>query len=1243
MGSLFYLLLTYVCSTEIVASSNDCMIYDRTSTDCFNESLPISLNNFTVINFNSSFLFLHENRTYHYIQDVTLKGIYSGNGTTIVCKNTAGLLFDSVNNLTLSKLNIQNCSFSATSLEGDAIFTGIFIINSKDISIINVSVKNSTGLGMIISNTYGKINISDSIFEGNIFKSRTVQRGGGGIYIDFSQNEHDQSNSMTFYAIENCKFLGNQAAEKSYRPHINCSKPRVGRGGGMGILLRGHSKNISIMINHSIFYANTGVWGGGLSITLCQHVQHSTITIFNSTFNSNKGELGGGGLNLVVKQKVLSKYSNSFYAHMVTFEKNSGMYGGGAVVYSDYNSSNIEFRDCFFQSNDGTFGSALDISRITNSLFAELPVVLFKSCNFTENGNRRVKQSINKGFFERERGTVLISSFKVIFGGDTKFIRNNNSAIHAVLSGIQFEDDSHTVFEGNHGQTGGALILMGSLVQLNFSASLIFRNNCGDFYAGAIYVEIIDLHNFLDYNHESCFIHSISQLDYPQNTLHFEGNKVISSGSITNMSNDIIEQSIYATSIEPCLRSCSEKENINRTLMLRCIGEFTFLDSNSLASDITELLVSDVSSLEVIPGFAFSLPLVASDVRNISIRTVMFASICQHSSDSSVFIEGHDILYTDQMMQLNGRPGDMVILCFTAEGLRGLTVSLQVTMLHCPALFRLNNQKECACKGTAYYKGAYQCHGSSVFLSIGYWVGYDGPDNEENLLISYCPNNFCNIGLAASENNMNHVILPKEASSQQIDSLLCNHSGRTGITCSKCREGHSVYFHSEFFFCGPNHLCRWGFLFYFLSELVPISIFFIIVIIFNISFTSGSLNGFIFFAQVSDLTSDLGESVVYFPYRNTQVLYKLVYRTFNFDFFSINALSFCLLRNAQTLDIIVLKYVSVVYGLFLISCTILLLKYCNLCICCHRLKKKISNSSMLHGLTTFFVLVYSQCTKVAFQLLNPGYLYHYDQFNRSVVFLQGDVRYLSKAHLPYIFPALISVLLINYPLPFLLLMYPLSNRVITSLKLNKVPVVRWMYRKVSIAKLKPLLDSFQGSFKDNFRFFSGLYFFYRIIVLATRSGRHFLDVYIVLQVIFTLMLFIHLMVRPYEKKQHNIVDALLFLNLAVINSLDIIRHTYSSQRIVNQTKVNIASWIQIVLLYIPVACLVFKLVMLLTCKIWTWSKGQKHSLLRPITHNEVFLPHDMSERSIELSGRSRYATESYQLVKEKRMKMFTSP
>ena len=104
----------------------------------------------------------------------------------------------------------------------------------------------------------------------------------------------------------------------------------------------------------------------------------------------------------------------------------------------------------------------------------------------------------------------------------------------------------------------------------------------------------------------------------------------------------------------------------------------------------------------------------------------------------------------------------------------------------------------------------------------------------------------------------------------------------------------------------------------------------------------------------------------------------------------------------------------------------------------------------------------------------------------------GNIDYLSMAHLPYAFPAFVVFLVVCLPPPILLIWYPSGRRAVSKATSKctgesncHVNLPYSCLRFSLIDKMKPLLDSFQSCYKDNCRFFAGLQFMYRLIILGT--------------------------------------------------------------------------------------------------------------------------------------------------------------
>uniref|UniRef100_A0A1X7VCE8 Uncharacterized protein n=1 Tax=Amphimedon queenslandica TaxID=400682 RepID=A0A1X7VCE8_AMPQE len=248
-------------------------------------------------------------------------------------------------------------------------------------------------------------------------------------------------------------------------------------------------------------------------------------------------------------------------------------------------------------------------------------------------------------------------------------------------------------------------------------------------------------------------------------------------------------------------------------------------------------------------------------------------------------------------------------------------------------------------------------------------------------------------------------------------------------------------------------------------------------------------------------------------------IYIVIYNIFNLNFFDIDELSFCLWKGASTLDIISIKLKGKQ--------------------CC----KSTSSYSVVQGLTAFLVISYFQCSHISFILLTKGTLHGIGgSLYRPLVFWDGSLEYFSPHHLQYAIPALISLIIFVLPFPLILTFDGLLLKVESKLAICFAFIRRLMPWTAIHYKLKPLLDSFQGPFKDQ---------------------------YLVLVV----FLAIQAMAQPFQEKSHNICALLVFTNMALINAFTmriyylVSNYGYTAETITMQ-------WIQMGLIYVPLAAAV---------------------------------------------------------------------
>ena len=465
--------------------------------------------------------------------------------------------------------------------------------------------------------------------------------------------------------------------------------------------------------------------------------------------------------------------------------------------------------------------------------------------------------------------------------------------------------------------------------------------------------------------------------------------------------------------------------------------------------------------------------------------------------------------------------------------------------------------------------GIARCNGSDSYIFRGYWVGRC--DNRNDLCSAHCPKGYCyrNHGTDNSE----EFRLP--ADNEEIDKLICG-PYRTGVLCGQCINKSSVQYHSHAYTCRPNRLCNLGILFYILSEILPLIAFFLVVTIFNISFTSGALNGFILFAQLSD-TIDLNAGGTISLHQHVKFVtypYKLIYRMFNFDFFSLDSLSFCLWKHATTMDALVMKFVTITFALLLMFLIIFVFNTWKFRVWCQSFRPRTLKAAFTHGLSTLLIVSFSQCARVSFFILTPARLYVGITHSIQVVFYSGNLQPFVGDHLKYAIPAVFFLFfLVILPLLWLL-SYPLLFKILGLCHVSESKFSTYLSRLFPVE----LLDFFQSCFKENHRYFAGLYLLYRMIPLVIFANVHrLLQIHAVLAVLFLIMFTLHSVVQPYKSKYHNGIDTVILANMSLINVLTTYNYAVLStgDQFTYKHTVHWIIYFQILLMYCPLIYLLY--------------------------------------------------------------------
>ena len=1136
--------------------------------------------------------------TFSGIEAVTISGD-ADKYTTITCKegvDNTGLMFTEINKVTLRDLTLINCG-AVHKLGRFMYSSAVLIIHGRDILVDSVNIEKSTGIGLtILNHLSGSVHMKSSNFYQNTLPEDYAEiQGGGGVYV--GEFEQDPSEPIIFQ-FEHCIFEHNIAHTRFYdflyTDDLGERVSGYGLGGGAAILLEKALKDVYVIFSQCIFLKNEAFKGAGLCAEIEgdreQETRNVSVQLQNCYFEENGCSLSnmaasGGGVSINYSSRNRSDVdSNEFGLFNVTFNKNCAQFGGGLYFYSEYLesadlSNTLDIVKCTFTGNSAHTGSAVDITpnvfeRVSNGI---LTTPAFKDCNFF---NNTVILNFHPKHTQTTYGiaTVYSSLFNIRFEGYNRFENNVGTAIHIVNGNLNVSQSS-VDFIDNRGIQGGAVALIGQSSMIIGPNSYTFKNNTALDKGGAMYVKVVDNHDITA--SKTCFI------QYEDKYLYFptrEWNATVT--FVGNRADTGTGHSIFATSLYPCqivnlgeLNSLRMLEFINSsevfTIRRIFFKEGEMLEGQQVATE-GGLLRHDGSYLEVVPGEQFAHGVTIIDDLSNQAQVVLTASI---SNNINVRLDTAFSTCVGEKMVLKGSPGEVANLYLHTTTSRLSYIKLMVRLIECPPGFMYSEiSSKCICISSEYV-GLLTCNTTRFYSYItpGFWIGMVNDSKNSSkmeLVTSFCPETFCNYSLTNTSGLT--VQLPRRNS--ELNEAQCGVS-RTGVACGRCAIGYTTYYHSPYYECKrvDPKLCKVGWLFYILSELVPVTVVFVAVVTLNINFTSGSVNGFILFTQLLSSLHIDGSGIIKLP---TAIYglsegYKIFYGFFNLDFFQINSLSFCLWPNASALDMLAFKYVTIIYAFLLTILVIWFISKCGgRCLGKWFRITKIK-SSVIHGISAFLLLCYSQCIRVSLNLLTPCSLFTRDgsDFNVSMrVWLDANVPYFSSSHLPYALPALFCLLFVGVIPPLLLVAYPLTNRVMVFFGLEKLS--EFLCKKLRIVTLKPLLDSFQGTFKDNMRFFAGLYFLYRwIVLMLTIILSNFDRVYTAVEIVLIIILILHALCQPYASKAHNIIDTLLFGNLALINAISFAH--YVVFRTKAGTRQNVTEYItasasvQLVLIYLP--------------------------------------------------------------------------
>jgi hypothetical protein len=403
--------------------------------------------------------------------------------------------------------------------------------------------------------------------------------------------------------------------------------------------------------------------------------------------------------------------------------------------------------------------------------------------------------------------------------------------------------------------------------------------------------------------------------------------------------------------------------------------------------------------------------------------------------------------------------------------------------------------------------------------------------------------------------NMNngraYMVLPR--SILELNEFVCGRLfNRTGTLCGRCKDDHYIQAYSFDVNCILCTNRRNGWWKYILAAYLPLTVFYLIVLLFKVNVAASNLFPFVLYAQAVSLPINARTELVFLIRdRSTQIAsrwFVMLYGIWNLDFFRSFDMGICLGTNTlQTLAL------DIAVGIF--PLLLLLLTYSLISLNDRKFRPIVflwrpfqvilqytqrsieSKTTLIDAFSTFFLLSNNKLLSSSTDLLVPVTVHevnttgHVSQSWR--LFYDATIPYFGHQHLPYAILA-IAVLVFFSVLPVLLLaLYSLT----WFQKLLGLLPVRWCN------VLHTFVDSCHGCYKDgtepgtsDYRWFASLFFGARYLLLvigfSTYSAMYFPLAAMLLLVIVILLVYLQPFKKCVDHLNHLTATFLLLLAMA---------------------------------------------------------------------------------------------------------------
>ena len=337
----------------------------------------------------------------------------------------------------------------------------------------------------------------------------------------------------------------------------------------------------------------------------------------------------------------------------------------------------------------------------------------------------------------------------------------------------------------------------------------------------------------------------------------------------------------------------------------------------------------------------------------------------------------------------------------------------------------------------------------------------------------------------------------------QLNDAMCGPYNRRGLLCGRCIDGYGPTVNPLDMKCADCSKFATGYaiILHLLLEFIPITLFFIFVIIFRINLTTGPLLSYVIFCQLLAIGSERGMYITGYILSHVSSPLRFVFHSSLAlcHFWSLNfaITSFCISEHLTGIHIQMLRLATVTYPILLVIITCILMElHARNYRVIHVLWKpfgiilnktnttRFTSDSVIHGFATLIFLSNITPLHVVFRVFKRNTVYRGAElsFYKYVLFIDPTLDWLNHEHAQYILVTIILFLCLTLLPSLLLCVYP--TRIYGYLS-------RFINARKRLA-ITAFVEALHNCFKDglngtrDYRALAGFFPFYLLLYMALR-------------------------------------------------------------------------------------------------------------------------------------------------------------